>query len=93
MSKMKTTLIAFTTALVTAVPAGGAGAVWGIHQMEKHMYLRDTPTGRQADNWRDANLGQLIKNTVNPLVVDAVNCGAETANTKYVGDADCDGEG
>lgn len=57
------------TAVVTAVPAGAAGAIYGIHYMEKHMLARDTPTGRQADSWRDANLEPLIRRQVN-LAID-----------------------
>jgi hypothetical protein len=82
---MKTAIIALVTAAATAIPSGAAGAVWAIHDMEKHMYFRDTPTGRQADTWRDLNLRQQIN--------EAVNCGAAIGHPDFVNDADCDGEG
>jgi hypothetical protein len=85
MSSVKTAAVAVVAALSAAIPAGAAGAVWAIHDMEKHMYFRDTPTGRQADTWRDGNLQELI--------VEAVNCGANPTHPDYVADADCDGEG
>lgn len=82
---MRTAIVATVAALVTAVPAGAVGAVWAIHDMEKHMYFRDTATGRQADNWRDWNLRQQIN--------EAINCGASPNHPDYVSDADCDGQG
>lgn len=64
---------------VAVPPAGAAGVIYGIHYMEQHMYFRDTPTGRQADTWRDQNLRQQIN--------EALNCEAD------FGDPDCDPEG
>ena len=83
---MKTVIVALVTAAAAAVPAGAAGAIYGIHYMEKTMYFRDSPTGRQADTWRDENLRELL--------VRAINCnGGNEFHPDYQGDADCDGEG
>lgn len=51
-------------------------------------YRAARETDRTGNEFR-----QFVQEVINPLVVAAVNCGANPSHPDYQADADCDGEG